>query len=359
MLKSEYIFISYKREDFEKANRIKNVLKSLNLKVWWDEELQTGQKWEEEIDLKLVNASSVLVLWSERAEKSDWVRHEASYAKINNKLVQAKISNCTVPAPFQSKMAADLVDWKEHDNEPSFVRLTSEVRRIIRVERIKRWFRLLFPILPAIFFFTFYFVVLHKDTFPYPIDGGLVADFNGPEGAGALTSYGLPFSLMSDSSQNMESKVWYARVYDRVDQNHFAKIYYQLNPSSGHEGYAGIYFDFTLPPAKPVNLDEYGGVRFRMRINQQDDSYPNIRIVLYSKNIQNPQYAYPMAPVRPTSEWNTYSIPFADFTSPPHAHNHESVILDKRRVFRFALVIVGNDKVHGNIDVDDIAFFKS
>jgi hypothetical protein len=358
MFKNEYIFISYKREDIKKANRIQHVLKSQNLHVWWDEELQTGQKWEEEIDRKLGGASAVIVLWSNLAVNSDWVKHEASYAKLNKKLVHAKISECNLPVPFQSEMAADLSNWGEHDNEPEFIELASKVKRVIRVKQLKRWYKFLVSILfSAIIIVAFYLTVKYKAPPPYPIDNGVIADFNGSEGTGALTSCGLPFSLMSDSSQNMESNIWYHRIHKELNQKGFVRIHYQLNPHSNREGYVGVYFDFTLPPAQPVSLEGYGGVRFKMRINQEVGNYPAIRIVLYSDNVKNYQYAYPIATVSPTGQWNTYNIPFGEFTIPPHAYNH--VTLDKGRVFRFAFVIVGNEKVHGNIDVDDIMFFKS
>ena len=357
MFENEYIFISYKREDIKKANRIQFVLKSKNLNVWWDEKLQTGQKWEEEIDRKLRGASAVIVLWSNLAVNSDWVKHEASFAKLNNKLIQVKIHECDIPVPFISEMAADLSNWKEHDNEPEFIELISKVKRVVRVKWLKRWFKFLVPILFFAIIVAFYLTGKYKVPPPYPIDNGLIADFNGSEGAGALTSCGIPFSLMSDSSQNMESKIWYNRIHKELNQYGFVRIYYQLNPHSYHEGYVGIFFDFTLPPAQSVNLEGYSGVRFKMKINQEAGNYPKIRVVLYSDNVKNYQYAYPIATVNPNSQWNTYNIPFEEFTCPPFVYHH--VTLDKSRLFRFAFVIVGSEKVHGNIDVDDIMFFKS
>ena len=357
MLKNEYIFISYKREDSIVANRIKNALESKNIRIWWDEKLQTGQKWEEKIDHMLYDSSVVLVLWSNLSIESDWVKHEASYAATNRKLVQAKISECTLPGPFQSRMATDLINWDERNDNQKFIDLVSEIYRVVRVGRAKRILYLSLPAFPSIALIALYFAFLHTSVPNYPITNGLIADFNGPAGAGALTSYGLPFSLMSDSSQNMESKVWYHRTNEGTTQNGFMKIFYQLIPSSNREAYVGVYFDFSLPPAQPVNLSKYSGVRLKMRINQESNDFPEIRVVLYSDNIKNYEYAYPIARIFPTNQWNTYTIPFGDFTSPPHAYNIAS--LDKSRVFRVGIIIIGNSEKHGNIDIDDIFLFKS
>ena len=211
MLKSEFLFISYKREDLRIANLIKTALESKNIHIWWDEKLQTGQKWEEIIDNKLYESSAILVLWSNLSTQSDWVRHEASYAATNKKFIQAKISECDMPAPFKSTMASDLVGWNEHNDNKEFVDLVSEIRRVVRTARLKRYFRYFIPILPSIALIALYLFIRPQVT-NYPINSGLIADFNGPSGAGALTSIGLPLSLMSDSSQNLESKVWYHRI---------------------------------------------------------------------------------------------------------------------------------------------------
>ena len=75
-MNTSHIFVSYKREDADTANVVRIALQASNLDVWWDANLQTGQKWEATVDEALRTASVVLVLWSKRSVKSEWVKHE-------------------------------------------------------------------------------------------------------------------------------------------------------------------------------------------------------------------------------------------------------------------------------------------
>src|SRR5262245_44900726 len=74
------IFISYKREENDRARLVKKALEQEGYDVWFDEEVQTGKQWSQVIDDSLARAGCVVVLWSEAALASDWVRHEASKA---------------------------------------------------------------------------------------------------------------------------------------------------------------------------------------------------------------------------------------------------------------------------------------
>jgi len=100
------------------------------LGVWWDEKLQTGQKWEASIDEALRTASVVLVLWSKESVKSEWVKQEASYAKVTENLVQARIDDCSIPSQFASLQAADLRSWNKRENASEFVDIVAEINRI-------------------------------------------------------------------------------------------------------------------------------------------------------------------------------------------------------------------------------------
>ncbi|MDH3845597.1 MAG: toll/interleukin-1 receptor domain-containing protein [Myxococcales bacterium] len=74
------VFISYKREEAAKAAPLREALVEEGFNVWWDEDLQCGQAWAEELDQAVQDAACIIVLWSERSVASQWVRHEASQA---------------------------------------------------------------------------------------------------------------------------------------------------------------------------------------------------------------------------------------------------------------------------------------
>jgi hypothetical protein len=90
------VFISYSRADVERAARLEEVLSARGLKVWRDKsDLRPGDHAEFAIPKALEQSAAVAVLWSENSIKSDWVKHEASYAVVEGKALTLSI------APFE------------------------------------------------------------------------------------------------------------------------------------------------------------------------------------------------------------------------------------------------------------------
>lgn len=139
---SKHVFISYQHRDKEIAAKYQQGLTSAGFNVWWDERLQTGQKWHQEIDNALLNAVAVIVLWSESANNSEWVRHEASIANIRNVLTHASIDGSSAPDLFNSIQCADLSHWKGSPDDPTFLRLVGGIRAVVRTNRIRHWYRI-------------------------------------------------------------------------------------------------------------------------------------------------------------------------------------------------------------------------
>lgn len=127
---SEHIFISYKREDTTLANAVRLALKSEGFEVWWDETLQTGERWEERIDEALLTAAAVVVLWTPASITSDWVRHEASVAKIRGVLAHAVMDDVEIPAPFQAIQTAQLAQWNQREDDLQFQKLVAAIKSI-------------------------------------------------------------------------------------------------------------------------------------------------------------------------------------------------------------------------------------
>jgi len=69
-LRPATIFISYKREDAPMAERLHEALVEEGFKVWWDEHLQCGQAWAEQLDEAIRDAACIVVLWSQRSAAS-------------------------------------------------------------------------------------------------------------------------------------------------------------------------------------------------------------------------------------------------------------------------------------------------
>jgi adenylate cyclase len=105
------VFVSYARSTAEQAKRVADRLRALGYCVWHDEDLPAHRSYCEVIEEELKAARAVLVLWSEEAGKSQWVRAEADAARTSGTLVQVSIDGSLPPMPFNQIQCADLQDW--------------------------------------------------------------------------------------------------------------------------------------------------------------------------------------------------------------------------------------------------------
>lgn len=110
------VFISYASKDRERAHKMASSLEARGLTVWWDRKLIVGQSYDQVIEQELEIAKSVVVLWSEEAINSEWVKNEAAVAAERGILVPARIDNIKLPLEFRRRQTADLISW---DGDPS------------------------------------------------------------------------------------------------------------------------------------------------------------------------------------------------------------------------------------------------
>ena len=85
------IFISYARADKPAAEALAAYLKSQYLDVWWDADLYAGDDFHDRILEEIGQAKAVIVLWSDAAVASRWVRGEASLADERGKLIMTYV----------------------------------------------------------------------------------------------------------------------------------------------------------------------------------------------------------------------------------------------------------------------------
>jgi hypothetical protein len=102
------IFLSYKREERDRCVAINDALVSLGLSVWFDIKLEPGRRYNEKIERELAEASVVLVLWSNLAVKSDWVRDEAEAGLSRDRLVAASLEPCKPPIGLRTVQAVTI-----------------------------------------------------------------------------------------------------------------------------------------------------------------------------------------------------------------------------------------------------------
>ncbi len=194
-----HVFISYKTEDRERAQRVRAAL-ALRLKceVWWDQDLQTGGSWADRLDVALQDAACVMVLWSYQAVKSPWVLQEASVGKALAKLVPAVLDRCDVPAPYRSIQTAALVGWDGSEHHPDFVKFANGVKACIETHKSSSCVGGWLPVAAAIVGLAFGSVVTAKMVTELSgRGGGLGYTMDGPSDQAALCREALT-TVVSD-----------------------------------------------------------------------------------------------------------------------------------------------------------------
>ncbi len=106
------VFISYARSTEREAKQIAEALCALGYGVWRDDELPAHRDYSEVIEERLRAAKAVVVVWSEAAVKSQWVRAEADLARRAGTLVQLRVDGVPLPLPFNRTQCADLQGWQ-------------------------------------------------------------------------------------------------------------------------------------------------------------------------------------------------------------------------------------------------------
>jgi formylglycine-generating enzyme required for sulfatase activity len=125
------VFLSYKREDAEIADRVVTALRESGISVWWDDGITPRQSWDLEIEQAISEASTVVVLWSPRSVTSDWVRTEAHYGKDRGKLVPILIEPSTIPIAFTLTQTVDLTAWQGNREDRQWRKLLTWITDLI------------------------------------------------------------------------------------------------------------------------------------------------------------------------------------------------------------------------------------
>jgi hypothetical protein len=125
------IFLSYARDDREKAESLARALQEAGWSVWWDRSILPGTSYEQVIEHELSSASSVVVLWSVAASQSNWVRDEATLAQSRNVLVSALIDDTELPLGFRQQQTANLAAWTGATSDPEFQLLAEGIATLV------------------------------------------------------------------------------------------------------------------------------------------------------------------------------------------------------------------------------------
>jgi hypothetical protein len=135
------IFFSYKSADRDRVSVIHDVLTAEGFDVFWDQQVEAGIDWDTWIRNHLTQAKCVVVFWSKQSIASDNVRHEATVAKRQNKLIHVMLDPLTpeeFPMGLYTVQAANLTDWKDDVKHAEWKKLCREVEHKLTPLWIKR-----------------------------------------------------------------------------------------------------------------------------------------------------------------------------------------------------------------------------
>jgi hypothetical protein len=121
------VFLSYAREDRERAGQLAHVLEARGWSVWWDREILAGQAFDQAIEKQLESARCIVVLWSKDSVSSEWVKNEAAVAAERGVLTPVTIDAVKLPLEFRRRQTISLIGWKGQENHPAFVELCHHV----------------------------------------------------------------------------------------------------------------------------------------------------------------------------------------------------------------------------------------
>lgn len=126
-----HVFLSYASKDREAAERLKDALTHEGFNVWWSPAVQCAGAWHTIIDDRLNTAAAVVVLWSEAACASSWVRHEASLAIATEKYAPAKLGAAPIGAPYDHLQAVDVSGAAQAATHSGLASLVSRLHVLI------------------------------------------------------------------------------------------------------------------------------------------------------------------------------------------------------------------------------------
>lgn len=121
------VFISYSRTNQAQVAQLADALAKAGYSVWWDAELPPHRSYGDVITEQIAEAKAAIVVWSESASASEWVRAEADLARNRKKLIQASLDDCMPPMPFNQIQFAYIGDWEGEPDHPGWRKIQASL----------------------------------------------------------------------------------------------------------------------------------------------------------------------------------------------------------------------------------------
>jgi TIR domain len=124
------IFFSYSSKDRDRVRAVHAALAAQGFGIFWDQSVPPGMDWDTWIRQHLNEAKCAIVFWSNNSVGSDNVRHEATLAKQQGKLVPVLLDPLAAdqfPMGLYWVQGANLTAWAGDEQHDGWLRLRHEV----------------------------------------------------------------------------------------------------------------------------------------------------------------------------------------------------------------------------------------
>jgi TIR domain len=124
------IFFSYSSKDRDRVRAVHAALAAQGFEIFWDQSVPPGTDWDTWIRQHLNEAKCAIVFWSTNSVGSDNVRHEATVAKQQGKVVPVLLDPLAAdqfPMGLYSVQGANLTAWAGDEQHDGWLRLQHEV----------------------------------------------------------------------------------------------------------------------------------------------------------------------------------------------------------------------------------------
>ncbi len=128
------IFISYASGDRDKAKSLASALQNAGFSVWWDQRIDPGANFSDDIQRELTAATAIIVIWTEESVNSNWVKDEASFGQKKGTLVPLQFDATDPPLGFRQFQTIDFRQWDGRRNHPAIRKITDVVQSKSREE---------------------------------------------------------------------------------------------------------------------------------------------------------------------------------------------------------------------------------
>lgn len=125
------VFLSYAREDRERAGVFVAALAKCGVSVWWDRKILPGKSYDSAIEGPLKQAQAAVVLWSRDSVQSRWVKEEASRALEREILIPVLIDDVELPLGFSMLQTANLQGWSGALDHPELAGLLESLAELL------------------------------------------------------------------------------------------------------------------------------------------------------------------------------------------------------------------------------------